>query len=86
MLECRRGLCWNFMCRGLRHFESTCTWSGCEVNGLTDGCFGERPPAVGLSHADLARSEERHVGHPSCEKTYFKLDRFNAGESLMQHH
>jgi hypothetical protein len=60
---CRRDLCWNWVTR-LRHFEST--ESGREVNCLTDGCFGKRPPTVNLSHADLTGSEQRPKQHRGC--------------------
>jgi hypothetical protein len=37
-----------------------------EVNWVTDGCFGERPPTVNLSDADLTGSEQRPKQHRGC--------------------
>src|SRR5438445_7817137 len=58
---CRPGSGWNWAWRILREHEGIV--SGCEVNRLIAGLYGERLPSIDLAHVDLSRGEQRPEQH-----------------------
>ena len=59
--RCRPGSGWNWAWRILREHEGIV--SGCEVNRLIAGLYGERLPSIDLAHVDLSRGKQRPEQH-----------------------
>ena len=59
--RCRPGGGWNWAWRILREHEGIV--SGCEVNRLIAGLYGEHLPSIDLAHIDLSRGEQRPEQH-----------------------
>jgi hypothetical protein len=55
--RCRPESGWNWAWRILREHEGIV--SGCEVNWLIAGLYGERLPSIDLAHVDLSGGEQR---------------------------
>src|SRR6476659_5565064 len=56
-MGCRPRSGWNWAWRILREHEGIV--SGCEVNRLIAGLYGERLPSIDLLHVDPSRGEQR---------------------------
>src|SRR5882724_10611813 len=59
--RCRPRSGWNWAWRILREHENIV--SGCEVNRLIAGLYGECLPSIDLAHVDLSRGKQRPEQH-----------------------